>query len=75
MDTQEDKIDWVRETVAELEKLEVVDDGQGYPSVNHPILQYKKKEQKIITFVIQYIILCSIVIVVLRYVTTAIIRS
>ena len=28
MDTQEDKIDWVRETVAELEKLEVVDDGQ-----------------------------------------------
>lgn len=43
MDTQEDKIDWVRETVAELEKLEVVDDGQGYPSVNHPIFTVQEE--------------------------------
>lgn len=40
---EEDKIDWVRETVAELEKLEVVDDGQGYPSVNHPIFTVQEE--------------------------------
>lgn len=33
----------VRETVAELEKLEVVDDGQGYPSVNHPIFTVQEE--------------------------------
>ena len=32
-----------RETVAELEKLEVVDDGQGYPSVNHPIFTVQEE--------------------------------
>lgn len=33
----------LRETVAELEKLEVVDDGQGYPSVNHPIFTVQEE--------------------------------
>lgn len=41
-DTQEDKIDWVRETVAELEKLEVENDMQGYLSVSHPIFEVQE---------------------------------
>ena len=36
-DTKDDKLSWERETVAELEKLEIYNDNQGYSSVSHPL--------------------------------------
>ncbi|MBO4952273.1 MAG: hypothetical protein J6C99_05100 [Lachnospiraceae bacterium] len=36
-DTQTDKLEWIRETVTELEKLEVEHDNNGYPEVSHPL--------------------------------------
>ena len=36
-DTQADKLEWIRETMAELEKLEVEHDNNGYPDVSHPL--------------------------------------
>jgi transcriptional regulator with XRE-family HTH domain len=44
-DTKEDKLEWNRESVAELQKLEVCMDNQGYPSVSHPL--YSVHEEKI----------------------------
>ena len=43
-DTQADEFSWTRETVAELEKLEVENDMNGYPSVSHPL--YMPEEER-----------------------------
>lgn len=42
-DTQADKFSWTRETVAELEKLEVENDMNGYPSVSHPLYASRRE--------------------------------
>lgn len=41
-DTQADEFSWNRETVAELEKLEIENDMQGYRSVPHPLFTVKE---------------------------------
>lgn len=38
-DTQKDELVWNRETIAELEKLEVVNDRSGYRCVDHPLYE------------------------------------
>lgn len=42
-DTQADEFSWTRETVAELEKLEIENDMQGYRSVSHPLFTVKEE--------------------------------
>lgn len=43
-DTEGDKLTWERESVAELDKLEIYTDNQGYSSVLHPL--YSVQEER-----------------------------
>lgn len=43
-DTKDDKLEWICETIVELEKLEVENDNQGYSVVLHPL--YTVNEEK-----------------------------
>ena len=36
-DTNDDKLEWTRETLSELEKVEVIHDMNGYVEVSHPL--------------------------------------